>query len=393
MKGRRQSRRANGDGCSIYWSMNRYVAQVTLGVVDGRLKRKKLYGRLGDDSRAAKVAVEERAAKYVGRRGKSDGSARLKEFIDLWIERAFVAGEIRAKTKGFYEWASRKHLGKIGSVPLIDLESHDVKAHLGTLDSMPRTKRAVYGLIHRVLQYAVEEEVLGQNVAANVRRPKVARSEQRALSPVEVSYLLKAAKGDRLEAVVVLSLTSTMGPGEMFGLRRCDVHLSERYLTVSHDLVEAKAHGYRPTLEAPKNPKRRRRIDLPQITVEALRERLKLCLAEGSGELVFTSPDGAPIRLSNLCRRWWKPLLLKAAELAKDAREAGDTDYRFPTGLRMYALRHTAASLMGHVGVPIEVARERMGHSSIRTTVDVYGHCYEGTGRSVADKLDDFFGQ
>jgi hypothetical protein len=32
-----------------------------------------------------------------------------------------------------------------------------------------------------------------------------------------------------------------------------------------------------------------------------------------------------------------------------------------------------------------------MGHSSIRTTVDVYGHCYEGTGRSVGDKLDSFF--
>ncbi|MFY9739239.1 MAG: site-specific integrase, partial [Candidatus Cybelea sp.] len=280
----------------------------------------------------------------------------------------------------------------IGSISLIDLEAADIKAHLTGLDAMPRTKRAVFGLIHHVLQYAVEEDMIGQNPAAAIKRPRASRTEQQVLTPLEIGYLLKAAHGDRLEALVVLAVTSTMGPGELFGLRRCDVHLSERYLSVNHDLVEAAAHGYRPTLEPPKNAKRRRRIDLPKIAVDALRERMKLCLVEGSGELVFSSPEGAPIRLSNLCRRWWKPLLGKAAELAeKDAREAGDHDYRFPTDLRMYALRHSAASLMGHIGVPIEIARERMGHSSIRTTVDVYGHYYEGTGRSVADKLDGFF--
>jgi integrase len=46
---------------------------------------------------------------------------------------------------------------------------------------------------------------------------------------------------------------------------------------------------------------------------------------------------------------------------------------------------------MGHVGVPIEVASDRMGHSSIRTTDDVYGHRYQGADQIVADKLDAFF--
>ena len=353
MRSRKQSRRTNGNGVSVYWSMNRYVAQVTLGTTtDRKPKRKKLYGPLGDKSRAAKLGVEERAKIYAARRGKGDGSAQLKTVIDQWIEDAAKKpaddGGIRAKTKGFYEWISRMHLGEIGSISLIDLEAADIKAHLTGLDAMPRTKRAVFGLIHHVLQYAVEEDMIGQNPAAAIKRPRASRTEQQVLTPLEIGYLLKAAHGDRLEALVVLAVTSTMGPGELFGLRRCDVHLSERYLSVNHDLVEAAAHGYRPTLEPPKNAKRRRRIDLPKIAVDALRERMKLCLVEGSGELVFSSPEGAPIRLSNLCRRWWKPLLGKAAELAeKDAREVGDHDYRFPTDLRMYALRHSAASLDG----------------------------------------------
>jgi integrase len=228
--------------------------------------------------------------------------------------------------------------------------------------------------------------MIGQNPAAAIKRPNVSRTEQRVLTPLEIGYLLKAARGDRLEALVVLALTSTMGPGELFGLRPSDVYLQERYLTVNHDLVEAAAYGYRPTLEPTKNEKRRRRIALPQIAVDALREHMKRRLAEGGGEYVFTSPDGAPIRLSNLNRRWWKPLLKKAAGLAEK-----DGVLDFPVDLGMYALRHTANALMGHVGVPIEVASDRMGHSSIRTTVDVYGHRYQGSDQIVAEKLDGFF--
>ncbi|MGP8100342.1 MAG: hypothetical protein ACLQHL_06185, partial [Candidatus Cybelea sp.] len=133
-------------------------------------------------------------------------------------------------------------------------------------------------------------------------------------------------------------------------------------------------------------------IDLPAITIEALRRRLKLCLTEGSGELVFTSPEGAPIRNTNLRRRWWQPLLEKAAALAeKDARDAGDSLYHFPTDLRMYDMRHTANALMGYAGIALEVARERMGHSSIRLTADTYGHVYPSMQRDVAVRLERLF--
>ena len=383
MKPRKQSRRANGDGVSIYWSMNRYVAQVTVGTFDGKPKRKKLYGPLGDKSRAAKLGVEERAKIYAARRGKGDGSAQLKTVVDQWIESA----KIRAKTKSFYEWISRKHLGEIGSIPLIDLEKKHIRELLGRLSDKPRTQRAVYGLIHCVLEDAVKEkEMIGLNVAALLKRPQVLRTEQRALTPLEIRYLLKAASGDRLEALVVLALTCSMGPGELFALRPRDVCLPERYLTVNHDLVEAAAYGYSPTLEPPKNPKRRRQIKLPQIAFDALRERMKRRLDEGGGEYVFTSPDGAPIRLSNLTRRWWKPLLKKAAALAEE-----DGLFDFPVDARMYDLRHTGASLMGHLGVPIHVASDRMGQSNAHETLKTYTHCFPGSDQIVADKLDTFF--
>ena len=91
-------------------------------------------------------------------------------------------------------------------------------------------------------------------------------------------------------------------------------------------------------------------------------------------------------------RRWWKPLLEKTAETAqKDARAAGDPLYRFPTDLRMYDMRHTANALMGLAGIALEVARERMGHSSIRLTADTYGHVYPSMQRDVAVRLEVLF--
>jgi len=78
-----------------------------------------------------------------------------------------------------------------------------------------------------------------------------------------------------------------------------------------------------------------------------------------------------------------------AAELVeKAARNVGDTAYRFPIGLRMYDLQHAANTLLSYAGVPLEVARERMGHASIRLTADTYGHLYPSMQADVAKRLE-----
>ena len=57
--------------------------------------------------------------------------------------------------------------------------------------------------------------------------------------------------------------------------------------------------------------------------------------------------------------------------------------------LRMYDLRHTSNALMGYAGVPLEVARERMGHASIRLTADTYGHIFPSMQRDAANRLQN----
>jgi integrase len=324
---------------------------------------------------------------YVERRTDERSLEPLARYVERWIQTA----PVRSNTREYYRWTS-KHLGSLGTKSLIEITPVDVRRHIDELDVGPRMRRAVYSLLRRVLGEATQLELITRNPAALVTPPKMPRREMRALSPAEVGFLLAAARGDRLEAFVILALTSTMGPAELLALRRRDVHLDEGYLLVTADLVSTAATGYRPTLEPTKTKRRRRRIDLPAIAVDALRRRLKLCLDEGSGDAVFTTRQGALIRLTSLRSYWWRPLLVRAAEEAEKAvREAGDTQYRFPRELRIYELRHTANALMGLAGVPMEIARDRMGHSSIKTTFDVYGHVYSSRVGDAVERLDDLF--
>jgi integrase len=88
---------------------------------------------------------------------------------------------------------------------------------------------------------------------------------------------------------------------------------------------------------------------------------------------VFIMPGGSVLRLSNWRRATFLP-----------ARAQAELSGRF----RIHDLRHTAASLMIQAGYPPKMLQEIMGHASITTTLDLYGHLYPGDMDRYADRLD-----
>jgi integrase len=94
-------------------------------------------------------------------------------------------------------------------------------------------------------------------------------------------------------------------------------------------------------------------------------------------DLVFTTPGGRVLRLPNWRREVFLP-----------ARTQAGISARF----RVHDLRHTAASLMIQAGYPPKMLQEIMGHASITTTLDLYGHLYPGEMDRYAARLDDATG-
>ena len=90
-------------------------------------------------------------------------------------------------------------------------------------------------------------------------------------------------------------------------------------------------------------------------------------------DLALTASGGTIVRLSN----WRRAVCLPA-------RSQSGLSSRF----RIHDLRHTAASLMIQAGYPPKMLQEIMGHASITTTLDLYGHLYPGEMDRYADRLD-----
>ena len=89
--------------------------------------------------------------------------------------------------------------------------------------------------------------------------------------------------------------------------------------------------------------------------------------------LLFPSRDGSPLDGDNLRHRVFYPLLEKA-DVPR---------------IRFHDIRHTFASLLLQNGESLAYVKDQMGHASIQTTVDVYGHLVPGANWNAVNRLDD----
>ena len=147
-------------------------------------------------------------------------------------------------------------------------------------------------------------------------------------------------------------------------------------------------HGLQAGRNATTKTKRGRRIKVSALAIAALRDHLKRAW---SSEFIFTSDEGHLIRHSNLIRRQWKPLLKAAkVEAEKVARASGDHDYRFPTSLGLYALRHTSSEVAALAGVGYDLASARMGHATLATTFKHYFNLSQEREGQAVEQIGTF---
>jgi integrase len=216
-------------------------------------------------------------------------------------------------------------------------------------------------------------------VAREVPSPRYERRDFEPLSPDEARVLLAAAAEGRLYAVYVLALVLGLRRGEILGLRWSSVDLDRATLRVQSSLQRV---GGQLAFTSPKTKRSRRALPLPRSVVKVLTshrdaqavERAKAELW-ADADLVFTTAIGTPIEPRNLSRHF---------EALRDG--AGVRRVRF------HDLRHSCASLLFELGVPLRMVMEILGHSQISTTSDIYTHVMPAQYREVADALDVWLG-
>jgi integrase len=147
--------------------------------------------------------------------------------------------------------------------------------------------------------------------------------------------------------------------------------LLRRTLTVFEALSDVREQV---RLTSPKAAAALRRVALPRFLADDLERHLGRWPAASDG-FVFTSPEGGPLRRTNLRRRDWLP-----AVHASVGEPLGFQD-----------LRHSHAAMLIAQGEHPKVIQLRLGHSSIQVSLDTYGHLFEGLDEAAADRLDAAF--
>jgi integrase len=188
-------------------------------------------------------------------------------------------------------------------------------------------------------------------------------------------------KNDRLYWPVMLALATGMRRGEVMALRWRNIDLDRRTVRVIESLEQTKG-GLR--FKPPKNGKGRT-ITLPAGAVEELRHRkreqaeelLKVGVRLNGATLACARPDGDPT----------SPVMLTHAFVDFMARRRGDLPR-----IRFHDLRHTHATQLLLAGVHPRIAQERLGHSTVALTLDLYSHVTASMQEDAAAKIDAAFG-
>ncbi|MCA1731909.1 MAG: tyrosine-type recombinase/integrase [Actinobacteria bacterium] len=171
----------------------------------------------------------------------------LAVYLDLWLDGS-VKGSVKPSTYESYERVIRCHLKPgLGRRKLKTLAPDHVQ-HLyrAKLDAglAPGTVRLMHAVLNRALDQAVRWGVVGRNVCKATTPPQPNPEEIKPLDAESAKLLLKAARGDRLEALYVLAVTAGLRIGELLGLRWEDLDWDASVLRVK--LLSAEVPQGRP---------------------------------------------------------------------------------------------------------------------------------------------------
>jgi integrase len=235
----------------------------------------------------------------------------------------------------------------------------------------------VHRIISRALKVAMHRQRVHRNVATLVDAPAQRRSEvATALTLEEATAVLHAARGLRNEARWTVALALGLRQSEALALQWKDIDLLNGTLAVRRTLHRVKGKGL--VYEPPKTARSLRTLALPIPLVRALYEHKirqtgerMLAADEWQDEdLVFAQPNGRPIDKKADYDAWRS--LLKSAGVRH---------------VRLHDGRHTAATLLLSEGVHPRVVMELLGHSHMRTTMDIYSHVMPALAREAADRM------
>ena len=341
----------------------RWLIRVFLGR-DRETRRRTYHNRTihGSARRAQEYLTKMLRERDLGR-GLEGSEITLNEFLDRWLETA-AKPKLREKSYRSYESLLRRYIRpELGERILSTITPLDVQATYQQLVDRglsSRTVRYTHSVLRSAIRQAIRWRLLAQDPTDGAQLPRLGRREMHVLNAEQSRIFLEAALKTHYGPVFAVALTTGMRPSEYLALKWPDIDWDRGTVGVVRTLEKVRGSW---SFADTKRDRSRRIIRLQGWVLELLKgqqarftQRDRYAVTEAAN-LLFTTPAGNPIHSGKLAQR--SKAILRQTALPP---------------LRLYDLRHTAATLALSAGVPPKVVAEQLGHASAAFTLDVYSH-------------------
>lgn len=312
---------------------------------DGAAEYKALVERIG--GQAARQVLRERRGSPTGGRVPTVAQA-LEQHIDA----------LHAITDGtrsdYRKIAKLISDGPLGPLPVDAVTTDAVNRWVAGMKASAKTKRNRHSLLYAALKRQVKAGAIAANPCDEVTIARGERSEMTIVSDTELSAILAHMDAHWHPLIVTLFSTGLrFGEATALQVRDLDLDADPPMLRVSRSWQHTDSAER--SIGPPKTDKGRRPVSLPPALVRELRP-----LVDGRAReaFVFVNKRGEPVRQNSMHEIWSRAL--DDADIGKRP--------------RLHDLRHSHVAALVAGGVPLPVIQRRLGHESITTTIDVYGH-------------------
>jgi integrase len=309
----------------------------------------------------------------------------LAQFFERWLKH--MTSQVDERTHIGYAEKVRKNINPLlGSTLLTRLRPEQIsQAYAQALASgrrdgkgglSPRTVHHMHRILKQALGQAVKWGLLKRNPCDAVDPPRVEKREMMTFDTAQTADALGEMRQARFLIAYLLAAICGLRRGEIAALRWKNVDLDAGVLKI---VQTTRQIGTAVTYKPVKNTKGRP-VALSALMLEELKahrakqaeELLRFGIKLSGDSFVFAQPDGSPIKPGSVTNEWKR--LVKKHALPR---------------IRFHDLRHTHATAMLASGVHPKIASERLGHSSIAITLDLYSHVLPNMQADAIQTMDN----
>jgi len=273
-------------------------------------------------------------------------------------------------TQNKYESMNKVHVKPyLGEKKLSNIKPVDINIFMAHLQSeeknlSEKSINHILGYISTVLNFGVSNDIINKNPCSRIKKLRLPHREKNFLDSKQVKELLSSCKehSPQFYPILYTAIFTGLRKGEISALTWHDIDFKAKKIHVNKSI-------YKNVLQKPKTSHSIRKVDMIDSLAEVLKEH-----KENSklGEYVFWGQNGTPLSGDATLWRHFNSIITKC----------GLKDISF------HSCRHTYGALLIAKNVPIKYIQRQLGHSTIKMTMDTYGHLMPETHEQAISVLD-----